>query len=61
MKPEIAPAGAGQGVPAHASGDAALDPIHALRDDAGLPTHAFDPATSGPLRSRDLAGGVGAR
>ncbi|HEX5224443.1 MAG TPA: NAD-dependent epimerase/dehydratase family protein [Solirubrobacteraceae bacterium] len=34
--------------------------IDGLHDGAGLPTPPLDPATSGPLRARELATGVGA-
>jgi nucleoside-diphosphate-sugar epimerase len=47
--------------PGRSSGEALLDLLEGLRHDAGLPTPPLDPKTSGPLRSRELAGGIGAR
>lgn len=41
--------------------DALLDLLAGLRDGAGMQTPPLDPGTSGPLRLREFATGVGAR
>lgn len=41
--------------------DAVLDLLEGIREGAGLPTPPLAPSTSGPLRLRELATGVGAR
>jgi UDP-glucose 4-epimerase len=47
--------------PRHTATEALLELIEGLRDGAGYPTPPLDPATSGPLRWRELRTGVGAR
>jgi len=47
--------------PRRSAGDALLELLAGMREGAGLPTPPLDPATSGPLRSRELAAGVGGR
>jgi len=47
--------------PRHASTDALLELLGGLRDGAGLATPPLDPATTGPLRVRELLTGVGRR
>jgi UDP-glucose 4-epimerase len=47
--------------PRRSAGDALLELLAGMRDGAGLPTPPLDPATSGPLRSREIAAGVGGR
>jgi UDP-glucose 4-epimerase len=43
------------------AGQALLELIDGIRKSAGMPTPPLDPRTSGPLRIRELLGGVGAR
>jgi UDP-glucose 4-epimerase len=45
--------------PARSAEDAFLELFEGLRDGAGHPTPPLDPATSGPLRARELLTGVG--
>jgi nucleoside-diphosphate-sugar epimerase len=45
--------------PAHSAEDAFLELLEGLRDGAGHPTPPLDPATSGPLRVREVLTGVG--
>src|SRR4051794_31214672 len=45
--------------PARTAEDAFLDLLSGLRDGAGHPTPPLDPATSGPMRVRELLTGVG--
>jgi UDP-glucose 4-epimerase len=47
--------------PRHSAGDALLDLLDGLREEAGLPTPPLDPGAGGPLRTREVATGVGAR
>jgi len=47
--------------PRHSAGDALLDLLDGLRQEAGLPTPPLDPGAGGPLRTREVATGVGAR
>lgn len=47
--------------PRHAATAALLALLHGLRDGAGHGTPPLDPATSGPLRVRELLTGLGAR
>jgi hypothetical protein len=47
--------------PRRESGDALLELLAGLRERAGGPTPPLAPATSGPLRLRELLTGVGAR
>jgi UDP-glucose 4-epimerase len=47
--------------PRRSGSDALLELLGGLRDGAGLPTPPLDPATSGPLRVRELFTGVGRR
>jgi nucleoside-diphosphate-sugar epimerase len=47
--------------PRRSAGDALLELMAGMREGAGLPTPPLDPATSGPLRTRELAAGVGRR
>jgi UDP-glucose 4-epimerase len=47
--------------PRHTSGEALLELIEGMRQGAGMATPPLDPATSGPLRARELATGVGGR
>jgi nucleoside-diphosphate-sugar epimerase len=47
--------------PTRSSGDALLELLEGMRDGAGAPTPPLDPATSGPLRLRELATGIGRR
>ena len=47
--------------PRRSSGEALLDLLNGLREDAGLPTPPLDPQTSGPLRAKEFATGIGAR
>ena len=39
--------------------DALLELLDGLRDGAGHPTPPLDPATSGPLRLREIRSGIG--
>jgi UDP-glucose 4-epimerase len=45
----------------HGADEAFLELVHGIRDDAGAPTPPLSPATSGPLRVRELLTGVGRR
>jgi len=45
--------------PRHSASDALLELLGGLRDSAGLPTPPLDPATSGPLRLREVLTGIG--
>jgi UDP-glucose 4-epimerase len=45
--------------PRHSAEDAFLELLAGLRDGAGHPTPPLDPATSGPLRVREVLTGVG--
>jgi UDP-glucose 4-epimerase len=45
--------------PRHSAADAFLELFDGLRDGAGHPTPPLDPATSGPLRVREILSGVG--
>jgi len=47
--------------PRRGAGDALLELLEGMREGAGIPTPPLDPATSGPLRYRELAAGVGRR
>ena len=47
--------------PRHGADEALLELLEGLRAGRGLPTPPLDPDTSGPLRSREFATGVGAR
>jgi UDP-glucose 4-epimerase len=47
--------------PRHRADEALLELLAGMRERAGAPTPPLDPATSGPGRVRELAGGVGAR
>jgi UDP-glucose 4-epimerase len=47
--------------PRRSAGEALLELMAGMREGAGLPTPPLDPATSGPGRVRELAGGVGRR
>ena len=47
--------------PTRTSVEALEDLMAGMREGAGAPTPPLDPATSGPLRSRELAGATGAR
>jgi hypothetical protein len=47
--------------PARTSGEALLDLLAGLRDGSGVDTPPLAPQTSGPLRVREFAQGVGAR
>jgi UDP-glucose 4-epimerase len=47
--------------PRHSAADALLELLDGLRADRGLPTPPLDPGTGGPLRTRELATGIGAR
>ncbi|HVE68124.1 MAG TPA: NAD-dependent epimerase/dehydratase family protein [Solirubrobacteraceae bacterium] len=47
--------------PQRTSGQALLDLLDGLRDDAGIPTPPLDPGAGGPLRSREVMTGVGAK
>jgi nucleoside-diphosphate-sugar epimerase len=48
-------------VPRWKADDAVLDLLEGIREGAGLPTPPLAPATSGPLRLRELAAGIGSR
>jgi nucleoside-diphosphate-sugar epimerase len=48
-------------VPRWKADDAVLDLLEGIREGAGLPTPPLAPSTSGPLRLRELATGIGAR
>jgi len=45
----------------HSSGDALLDLLAGMREGAGVATPPLDPSAGGPLRSREIVTGVGAR
>lgn len=45
--------------PRHSAGEALLELLGGLRDEAGVSTPPLDPATSGPLRLREFLTGVG--
>src|SRR3954451_79999 len=45
--------------PSRTSGEALRDLLDGLRDSAGLPTPPLSPATSGPLRMREVLTGLG--
>lgn len=47
--------------PRHTSGQALLDLLEGLRDEAGMDTPPLDPEAGGPLRSREVLTGVGAK
>ena len=47
--------------PTVGAGEALLELLEGLRVGAGAPTPPLDPATSGPARVRELAGGLGSR
>ena len=47
--------------PRHSAGEALLELLEGMRDGAGTPTPPLDPATSGPLRLRELVTGIGRR
>ena len=47
--------------PRHSAGDALLDLLAGIRDEAGLDTPPLSPAGGGPLRVRELATGIGRR
>jgi nucleoside-diphosphate-sugar epimerase len=47
--------------PRHGADEALLELLAGMRERAGAPTPPLDPATSGPGRVRELAGGLGAR
>jgi UDP-glucose 4-epimerase len=47
--------------PRHGADEALLELLAGMRERAGAPTPPLDPATSGPGRLRELAGGIGAR
>jgi nucleoside-diphosphate-sugar epimerase len=47
--------------PRHTADEAFLELLEGLREGAGEPTPPLDPATSGPLRIRELLGGIGRR
>ncbi len=47
--------------PAHSATDVLLELMAGMRESAGRPTPPLDPATSGPLRLRELATGIGRR
>ncbi len=47
--------------PRRSAGEALLELLAGIRQGAGAPTPPLDPATSGPARVRELAGGIGAR
>jgi hypothetical protein len=45
--------------PRHTAEDTLLEMLDGVRDGAGHPTPPLDPATSGPLRVREILTGVG--
>jgi nucleoside-diphosphate-sugar epimerase len=47
--------------PRRGADEALLELLEGIRQRAGAPTPPLDPATSGPARVRELAGGIGAR
>ncbi|HKG43311.1 MAG TPA: NAD-dependent epimerase/dehydratase family protein [Gaiellaceae bacterium] len=47
--------------PSRGADEALLELLTGLREGAGAPTPPLDPATSGPARVRELAGGLGSR
>lgn len=47
--------------PAVSSADALLELLGGIRESRGFPTPPLDPASSGPMRAREFATGVGAR
>ena len=47
--------------PRRGADEALLELLEGIREGAGAPTPPLDPATSGPARVRELAGGIGAR
>jgi UDP-glucose 4-epimerase len=47
--------------PRHSSGDALLELLAGMRRGAGTDTPPLDPSAGGPLRSREVLSGVGAR
>jgi UDP-glucose 4-epimerase len=47
--------------PAHTSGEALRDLLDGIREGAGMDTPPLEPGGLGPLRSREIAGGVGRR
>jgi nucleoside-diphosphate-sugar epimerase len=48
-------------MPRRGADDALLELLEGMRRGAGHPTPPLDPATSGPLRSHEIAGGIGQR
>ena len=47
--------------PRRGADEALLELLEGIREGAGAPTPPLDPATSGPARVREVAGGIGAR
>ena len=47
--------------PRRRADEALLELMQGIREGAGAPTPPLDPATSGPARVRELAGGIGSR
>ena len=47
--------------PRRGADEALLELLEGIREGAGAPTPPLDPATSGPARVREVAGGLGAR
>lgn len=47
--------------PQHTAGESLMELIEGMHDGAGFPTPPLDPGTGGPLRSRELLTGAGAR
>jgi nucleoside-diphosphate-sugar epimerase len=47
--------------PEHTGGEALLELLEGIQRGEGIPTPPLDPGTGGPLRSREIASGVGAR
>ena len=47
--------------PRHGADEALLELVAGIHDGAGADTPPLAPGTSGPFRSRELAGGVGGR
>lgn len=48
-------------LPRHSSGDALIELLEGVRLGQGLPTPPLKPGNAGPLRSRELTTGIGAR
>jgi UDP-glucose 4-epimerase len=46
--------------PKHTAGEALLELLEGIQKGQGIPTPPLDPDTGGPLRSREIASGVGA-